>query len=296
MKKLIQLSIVVWLLCQFSACKEKSTIIPEFTSIPEVNYLYESKTHDSIKKMSVFINSFYISNEITNRQYREFTDWAKNHPEETLSKVKEIVVRKYSESGKKLVYNLPWSAKVSDLLPNLIDSNAIYKLDKRLKNYFTDPRFDDYPVVGVSKNAAEYYCIWLRRVEAEYKTERVKVKGEKVKIVTSSNTVLDYRLPSELEWQHVSNHQNKRKLGNDYKLNRVTDGASNWEGVFHINDNVSEWVTSERDTLALGMGENWFQKGIALDQFWLHPDSSNGYTGFRIAATHNPETKKNENK
>lgn len=256
--------------------------------------MYEAKTNDTTKKITVFINSFYVSNEITNRQYREFTDWAKNHPEETLIKTKEIVTKKYAESGKKLVYTVPWPAKVSDLLPTLIDSNAIYKLDKRLKNYFTDPKFDDYPVVGVSRDASEYYCIWLRQVQAEYKTERVKVKGQSVKITTTANSVLDYRLPSELEWQHVSNHQYKKRFKNDYRLHRVTQGMTNWEGIFHINDNVSEWVTSEKDTLALSRGGNWCEKEIALDQYWLHPDSSNGYTGFRISATHEPEPYKKE--
>lgn len=294
MKKLIHLSIVIWFLFLVPACKEKSAVIPEMISVPEVNYLYEAKTNDSTRKMAVFINSFSISNEITNRQYREFTDWAKEHPEETLIKVKEIVVRRYPESGKKLVYNLPVSSRVSGLLPALIDSDAIYKLDKRLMNYFTDPKFDDYPVVGVSRNAAEYYCVWLRQVQTEYKTERSKVNGQRGTITTSANTVPDYRLPSEVEWQHVSNHLNKEKSANDFSLSRVTDGATNWEGIFHTNDNVSEWVTSERDTLALGIGGNWFQKDIALEQFWFHPDSCNGYTGFRIAATRKPEPGKKE--
>ena len=57
-----------------------------------------------------------------------------------------------------------------------------------------------------------------------------------------------------------------------------------------------EWVISENDTLALSRGGNWFEKEIAIDQYWLHPDSSNGYTGFRIAVTYEPESNKKQKK
>ena len=298
MRKSVIVKISIFLLISLQSCKEKSPAVPELISMPEVNYMYEAKDNDTNKKITIFINAYYISNEITNRQYREFTDWAKNHPEETLFKSKEVIARSYPESGKKLVYNLPWPTKVSDLLPTLIDSIALYKIDKRFKNYFTDSRFDDYPVVGVSRNAAEYYCRWLNLVQIETKTNRVKVKGQLLpaKVTTATNSIGTYRLPSELEWQDVSNHQYKRRFQNDYSLHRVTEGVSNVRSIYHINDNVSEWVISESDTLALSRGRNWFEKEIAIEQYWLHPDSSNGYTGFRIAVTYEPESNKKQNK
>jgi hypothetical protein len=291
MKKTVFVKITISLLIALQSCREESLIIPELISMPEVNYMYEAKDNDTNKKITIFINAYSISNEITNRQYREFTDWAKNNPEETLYKSKEVIARSYPESGKKLVYNLPWPTKVSDLIPTLIDSNALYKIDKRFKDYFTDSRFDEFPVVGVSRNAAEYYCRWLNLVQIETKTKRLKVKGRlfPAKVTTATNSTGTYRLPSELEWQNVSNHQYKRRFQNDYSLHRVTEGASNVRRIFHIHDNVSEWVISENDTLGLSRGGNWIEKDIAIDQYRLHPDSSNGYTGFRIVMTYEPE-------
>jgi formylglycine-generating enzyme required for sulfatase activity len=59
-------------------------------------------------------------------------------------------------------------------------------------------------------------------------------------------------------------------------------------GISHINDNVSEWVISPDDTLAISRGGSWKTKNDISERQIIDPDSSNGYTGFRIARTYTP--------
>jgi len=48
------------------------------------------------------------------------------------------------------------SAISSEMTDPLLPEN----LSKDYKNYFTDNKYNDYPVVGVSFKLAEYFCIW----------------------------------------------------------------------------------------------------------------------------------------
>jgi formylglycine-generating enzyme required for sulfatase activity len=285
------------LILLFQACKEKEkkNQPPSMISLPQFEYVSQVMENGSTQSLSISLDAFYISNEITNKEYREFTDWARDNPEEILSKPKELILKKNPEPGKTRVWKVPDWRRMSDLLPKLIDSNAMYKLDKRFKNYFTDEKYNDYPVVGVSKNAAEYYCAWL--IGLEYKTivlrkGQIAPNGMKVQskyILVTGPDYGYYRIPLQIEWEYVAKQPYKRIFVNDHELHKVTEGTPNRWGILHIHDNVSEWISNPDDTLAVSQGGNWLTKENSPSILRLPPDSSKGYIGFRIARTYKPE-------
>lgn len=264
-------------------------------SLPQFEYVEHITKNDSTKNVNISLDAFYISNEITNKQYREFTDWAKENPDEILTKPKEIIIKKNPEPGKTKVWTVPSWTTMADLLPSLIDSNAMYIVDKRYINYFTDEKYNDYPVVGVSRNAAEYYCVWLIGLERKTIVLRkgqtapngMKV-SEKVTIATSPSYGY-YRIPLELEWEYVSKQPYKKKYKEDHQLHAVTEGNVNRWGIFHLHDNVSEWVTAQNDTMSISRGRNFMSEANSSERLRMNPDSSSGLIGFRIARTFKPE-------
>ena len=313
MKKLVTIQSCIFLILLLQACNEKKAQPPSMISVPQFEFISKSTINDSTKNINISLDAFYISNEITNKQYREFTDWAKDNPAEILAKPKEIIVKKYQEPGKTNVLTIPYWVKMSELLPMLIDSNAMYKIDKKLKNYFTDEKYNDYPVVGVSKNAADYYCTWLERLEqktinlrkGQIAPDGMCVNGqcingkfgkEKVTVVIGPSYGF-YRIPLEMEWEFVTKQPYEKEFKNDHILHKVNEGIPDRWGILHLHDNVSEWIKVPEDTLAICAGDNWLNQDNLPQILRMHPDSSKGYIGFRIARTFKPEeiNKKQDN-
>jgi formylglycine-generating enzyme required for sulfatase activity len=281
--KNMQILVLVLLTFIIPGCKKETNHPIEMVAVPSLELLSDKSVgKDSSQKIRISLESFYISNEITNKEYREFTDWIKNNPEEVLVRTKEIIGGK-NELGKTRIWTVPVFINMTDLLPKVIDSSALYKLDKKYKNYFTDEKFDDYPVVGVSRNNAEYFCFWKTHFEFKYGT----VGHGKSKIYTVRGPETKFRLPIELEWEYVAKQPLKHSLSNNKTVQKVFVGNANRWGLSHMYDNVSEWVISD-DSVAISKGGSWRTNANISDRQIINPDSSTGYTGFRIVRTYEP--------
>lgn len=281
MKLITTISGLLFLL--FSCNNEKTQPI-RMVSVPKLEFISEkTRENDASQKVQVSLESFYISDEITNKEYREFTDWVKNNPDKVLSRIKDII-GSTNEFGRTRVWHVPVIISMSDLLPNVIDSSALYKLDKKYKNYFTDEKYDDYPVVGVSKNNAEYFCYWKTNFEVKWE----KVGHGKSKLYVSRGPETRFRLPLEIEWEYVAKQPLKARQRTDQIIRKVDEGSINKWGISHLIDNVSEWVIMPDDTMAIARGGSWSSKINYSDRQRMDPDSSNGYTGFRIVRTYTP--------
>jgi formylglycine-generating enzyme required for sulfatase activity len=293
---------LIFLIILLPACKEKKPTPPGLISVPQFEFISKSTINDSSRSINISLDAFYISNEITNKEYREFTDWAKNNPDEILIRTREVIFKKNPEPGKTRVWTIPIWKKMSDLLPSLIDSSAMYKIDKSLKNYFTDEKYNDYPVVGVSKNAAEYYCDWLINLESKKVVLRkgqtfpngMRVNEKSILITSPSYGY--YRIPQVMEWEYVAKQPYNKPPVNDHKLHKVSEGNSNRWGIIHLHDNVSEWVNDPSDTLGVFLGDNWLDNTKSHSGLHMNPDSSSGFIGFRIARTYKPEEINNKQK
>ena len=266
------------------ACDNEKTQPIRMVSVPKLEFISDRTVgKDSSQSIQISLESFYISDEITNKEYREFTDWLKNNPDQMLSGVKEIR-GSTNEFGKTRIWSVPFLIGASELLSRAIDSSALYKLDKNYKDYFTDIKYDDYPVVGVSRNAADYFCKW--KTNFELVTEKVGKGKSKIYITRGPET--HFRLPLETEWEYVAKQPLKSKVSNDHSIKQVDKGSTNKWGISHLIDNVSEWVISPDDTLAIYRGGSWRTNSNINGRQWMHPDSSTGYTGFRIVRTYTP--------
>jgi formylglycine-generating enzyme required for sulfatase activity len=275
---------ILSLFCLLFACDNEKTQPIEMVAVPSLELLSDKSVgKDSSQKIQISLESFYISNEITNKEYREFTDWVKNNPDQILVRTKEIKGSK-NEFGKTRIWTIPVLIGMDELLPKVIDSSSLYKLDKSYKNYFTDEKYDDYPVVGVSRNNAEYFCCWKTNFEFVWK----KVGHGKSKIYTARGPETHFRLPQEIEWEYVAKQPLKKSMSNDHSIRKVDEGNTNKWGISHLVDNVSEWVMSSDDTLAISRGGSWRTNSNISDRERMDPDSSSGNIGFRIVRTFTP--------
>ena len=131
--------------------------------------------------------------------------------------------------------------------------NEIY-----LRNYFSNPTFNDYPVVGVSWEQANAFCAW--------RTDYL-LKG----LGPEARYVQRYRLPTEAEWEYAArgkdgtefpweNESVKSGDGCFYanfkpdRGNYTKDGnlitskvgiySANTNGLFDMAGNVAEWTST----------------------------------------------------
>ncbi|MDO4171254.1 MAG: SUMF1/EgtB/PvdO family nonheme iron enzyme [Prevotellaceae bacterium] len=127
-----------------------------------------------------------------------------------------------------------------------------------LRNYFSNPTFNDYPVVGVTWEQATAFCAW--------RTEYL-LKG----LNGAAKYIQRYRLPTEAEWEYAARGKNgtefpwenedvkngdgcffanfKPERGNytkDGNLITSKSGiyAANSNGLFDMAGNVAEWTST----------------------------------------------------
>lgn len=127
-----------------------------------------------------------------------------------------------------------------------------------MKNYFSSPAYNDYPVVGVTWEQAQAFCAW--------RTER-----RQQSLGADGRYLQRYRLPSEIEWEYAArgregnpfpwqNTATKNDKGCFYanfkpdRGNYTEDGnlitarvgtyGANSNGLFDMAGNVAEWTNT----------------------------------------------------
>jgi sulfatase modifying factor 1 len=187
----------------------------------------------------VTVAAFYMDDtEITNHEYRQFTT----------SLLKDSV----SVLGEDKIF--------SEYYPDTTVWNSDFTFhngDPMLEYYFSSPAYDLYPVVGVSWDAAKYFCLWRSKMMNEYRRKQ------------GLYILPRFELPSESEWEWAARGgqaSTKYPWGNPYVANSVgclqanfkphrgnyeADGYSytspanafepNAFGLYNMAGNVAEW-------------------------------------------------------
>jgi formylglycine-generating enzyme required for sulfatase activity len=77
--------------------------------------------------------------------------------------------------------------------------NRMLPEDRQLprQDYFTNPFFRFYPVVGITYEQAQVYCKWRTSIVNELNKRHMVLKG----ITPPKKFTIEYRLPTEREWE-----------------------------------------------------------------------------------------------
>jgi len=281
MKKII--TSIVSLLFMINMIAQNKTFDPKpkgMEFVPAGSFKMKMTWAPEPKMVNVSVDAFWMSNEITNGEYREFVDWAKSNPDKKLYQTKysqETVSDPKNGTMKDTVIVKIIPIDVSALITDMIDPSAMEKVNKNYKNYFTDIKYNDYPVVGVSFKLAEYYCIWKTTLE----NQQLKEKG--------LPNIQFYRIPLESEWEYVAQQSSNLKspIKDNKLIQKVKEGNPNSLNLFHFDDNVSEWVvTSPKEKDYFVRGGSWKTDSDISLRTVTDPNCKEGNIGFRIVRSY----------
>ena len=205
-------------------------VIPNLSYIPAKSFTslsYIGKdTVLNYRARNSSVMGFYISKtEVTNREYRQFTQYVKdsiahtllhhfkegdmldwNQPIDWKDKALDPMMvpaedRLYDRpdvDAGKLYYNIEWNGKQQtipvypDTLVWITDFSFSYN-EPLAKKYFSSPEYDAFPVVGVNLKQAKAFCEW--------KTSRI---NEKLKARSDSRYSVQVRMPTNAEWESAA--------------------------------------------------------------------------------------------
>jgi formylglycine-generating enzyme len=264
--------------------------------VPMGTFKMKREKGNDTSSVTVSVMSFYMTNEITNKEYRKFVEYLKNNPADclTILNIKKFSAYKLSKNKNKKDYFI--SVKNSELLKDIIDT-TVWNDHKDgttiYKNYFSDSKFDNYPVVGVSYENAAWYCVWRSKTEND---ERAKA-GKPLEN--------DWRVPTEAEWLYAASGD-KQKFNTPPKLFHVNSRKANSFGVKNLECNVAEW-TSTLESIDLDDNEEngtagkkivrggSFQSECSTDKKLVADKNYRGnFIGFRMVRTYYSHDQKSD--
>jgi formylglycine-generating enzyme required for sulfatase activity len=247
--------------------------------VPQGSFDMEMNINSETRKRKVTVDAFWMSNEITNGEFREFVEWAKRNPDRKLNKVKfsfKVITDPENGMTKDTMVKITTQIDVSTIGSGIADPVFSEKLSMDFKNYYTDKKFDDYPVVGVSFKMAEYFCIWKTDLE----NEKLRAKG--------MPEIHSYRIPLETEWEYAAK-QPIAKLASFPELRSIQEvnmGDLNGWGLYHFSNNVSEWVIQNFDEVSIVRGGSWKTGSGISERQICEPDLKEPNIGFRIVRSY----------
>lgn len=250
--------------------------------VPRGSFVMKVIENKDTVKATVSVDAFWMSNEITNSEYREYVNDVKQHPDGHLYWIdyEKAVKDKNLSKTKEGMQKYTMSLKYSEIVRDIIDVTKLPYSD-----YFTNKKYDKYPVVAVSQRQATFFCTW--------KTKRENDKFKKL----GKPTVHDYRLPTEAEWAYVAAQPQtgKAKNGQQNVINPSKSNVSNSWGLCNFSGNVSEWTSSNpkmqlsqadpnntQQNLKVVRGGSWRTNPDIEERKIVEQNTKEDYIGFRI--------------
>jgi|WetSurMetagenome_2_1015567.scaffolds.fasta_scaffold16891_4 formylglycine-generating enzyme required for sulfatase activity len=226
--------------------------------IPAGSFVLKRTDGSTTKEFQVTIDPFWMNQtEVSVKQYFEY-----------LSTVKK-------DSSEKV-----WNAAMPDI------GKAPFT------DYFSNKKYADFPVVGVSLKQAMSYCQWLTRRE----NQKLKSKGKP--------PVQNFRIPSEVEWVYASfgrKNPADAPIPKIKELHKISINKPNDWGLYNMSSNVSEWTYTSFDPIKymvsvqnfpgsdldkiIVRGDN-YKESLNNDKLILNGTDSYDFVGFRYVRTY----------
>jgi len=244
------LNIAIILLVSSTLIAQKNTRTPD-----NYSFVPEGKTYINGEERTV--EAFYISNtEISNKEYKEFLEALKNYGDENL--LERIKVN--HEGWKKL----------------LAESQPFVEF------YFENDAYNDYPVVNITKDAAEIYCKYLKHLykekynlNVEFRLPTMEEYIRAAKGETKENT---YAWSTNNLLNKKNQAQGNFKTNNNEVTAPVESFDKNQFGLYNMSGNVAEMIS--KTGVAMGGSWNCDAKNSMVENFILF-DASAANVGFR---------------
>jgi formylglycine-generating enzyme len=237
------------------------------------------KNNDTIIQ-TITVAPFWMSNEITNKEFREFTTYIKTNPKDSLCFIDWTKAYKENIDETKIdKAKYTKCMRNKDIAKNIIDTTAIFKDKPEFEDYFNNKKYDTYPVVGVSIKGATFFCIWKTKTEIETN----KKNGLEYKIN-------DYRIPVAEEWKYAASLVPSENKNKNNGLQKVNSGIKNELKLYNFSGNVSEWTNSSLDSISLDkkvvIGGSWKTKPNLYERNIVDKKTQCSYIGFRVVRSY----------
>lgn len=160
------------------------------------------------------------------------------------------------------------------------------------EDYFSNKKYSDFPVVGISLLQAINFCKWMTSIE----NQKLKNKGKP--------PVQNYRIPSEVEWVYASfggKDPEETSIPITTELSKVSRDKPNDWGLYNMSSNVSEWTFTAFDpeTYLIQLSDNSgsgtdrivvrgnnYKNPVVDDKIILDGTNSYDYVGFRYVRSY----------
>ena len=241
-----------------------------FVFVPQGSFQDTTFVNKDTIIQTLTVAPFWMSNEITNKEYRDFVTYLNTNPTDSLCYYDWKKISKENSGYSKIDKNKYRVCKVNkDIVRNIIDTLAIKKDKPEYVNYFNNKKYDEFPVVGVSFKGATYFCIWKTKSETD--------KGSKIN---------DYRLPVVEEWKYARTLAQKEKNNKNEGLQKSVSGIKNELKLYNLSGNVSEWTSSAPDSTSedkrIIMGGSWKTKPDMYEKSMVDKKTLSSSVGFRL--------------
>jgi formylglycine-generating enzyme required for sulfatase activity len=236
-------------------------------------YIPEGVTYYNNNQFKV--DGFYMYKyEISNAEYKYFLEQIKDYDDAEIQRIIQVE----NESWKK----------------------ALNKPDAFINHYFSDKKYNKYPVVNIHKRAADIYCKWFTKVYNEkHKTNYTFTLPTKLQFIRAAKGD-EYN--NVYAWgNNEAKDEKGRLLGNflyesttfDENSESVTAPVKSYQknqfGLYNMSGNVAEWIKDE--DIAMGGSWNCLANHAKAESFFNN-GTAHPKVGFRMVMTINEESKK----
>lgn len=226
--------------------------------IPSGSFVLKRTDGTNTKSFNVTIEAFWMSQtELSVKEYFEYTESVK------MDSVKQVYEKALPDKSK-----IPFA------------------------DYYSNEKYSEFPVLGISLQQAIDFCNWKTRIE----NQKLKNKGKP--------PVLDFRIPTEVEWVYSSfggMSPDKIKKPEIKGMVKPSKSEPNEWGLYNMFDNASEWtytsfdpenyitefqnypLTSINNIIVEG---NNYKNSMVNDKAVLNGTESYDYVGFRYVRTY----------